>query len=172
MLVVTRRQRPTADELEVWRRLLVVHSRAVQRLDRSLRAAHGLPLEWYDVLVQVHEAGGRASMGALAEATLISASNCTRLVDRMVAAGLLTRAVDPDDARVKHAVLSPAGRAMLRRAARTHLDDVHHHVTSKLVGDRPAAVRSFLDDVLASFAAPAVPDGGEQRPGQSRRAPG
>lgn len=52
-------------------------------------------------------------MGDLAEALVISRGGLTKLVDRLVRAGLLQRAFCEVDRRVSYATLSPAGREML-----------------------------------------------------------
>ena len=44
---------------------------------------------WYDVLLQLHEAGGRLRMQELADRVLLHKSSISRLVDRMEAAGLV-----------------------------------------------------------------------------------
>ena len=142
---MARGARPTDDDLATWRSFLRVHRRLGERLDLELRERHDLPLEWYDVLLQLSEAGGRLRMGALADAVLISAPNCTRLVDRMVGAGLVARVVDPGDARARLAVLTPEGRTRLRRAAPTHLAGIADHLTRHLDDDS----RMALDVLLA-----------------------
>lgn len=142
---MSRAARPSDSEIATWRAFLRLHRRLVERLDHELRERHDLPLEWYDVLLQISEAGGRMRMGALADAVLISAPNCTRLVDRMEVVGLVERVVDPDDARARLAALTPKGRAKLRRAAPTHLEGIATHLTRHLDDD----TRVALDELLA-----------------------
>lgn len=119
---------PDADTLDAWRSLLEAHRRVTDALDADLRHEHGLSLEWYDVLFQLHDHGGRLRMNELADELLVSRSNCTRLVDRMSRAGLVERIDDPDDGRGRHAVLTAEGRRRFRRAARTHLDGIETYV--------------------------------------------
>ena len=54
-------------------------------------------------------------MHELAEKTVISRSNLTRLVDRLEAAGLVVRERAPEDRRGAFAVLTAQGRAMRRK---------------------------------------------------------
>jgi DNA-binding MarR family transcriptional regulator len=119
--VVVTEPHPSPDRLEAWRAFLGAHASTIRVLDQELQAEHALPLTWYDVLVQLSEAGGRLRMGDLAEAVLLTRYNCTRLVDRMTTAGLLDRQTDPDDARVRWAVLTDRGNALLHEAAPTHM---------------------------------------------------
>jgi DNA-binding MarR family transcriptional regulator len=136
-MVVAASPRPSSSVLAAWRALLVGHAALVDRLDAELRAAHDLPLDWYDVLFQLHEAGGSRSMGELAEAVLIGPSNCTRLVDRLVVAGLVERRRGSADSRMVEAVLTTSGRRLQRRAAVTHLRGVQTHLGA------------FVDDAFA-----------------------
>lgn len=117
----------------MWRSLLRLHARATRLLEAELLREHDLPLAWYDVLVQLVEAPGRRlRMNELAERVLFSRSGLTRLVDRMVQAGLVRREPVADDARGFWSVLTDAGHERLRRAAGTHLRGIHEHVTGRI----------------------------------------
>ena len=54
-------------------------------------------------------------MGDLAEALVITRGGLTKLVDRLVKAGLLERTFCETDRRVSYATLLPAGRRAARR---------------------------------------------------------
>jgi len=145
---VARRDRPSPAGLAAWEGFLRTHLALTRRLDDELVERHGLPLDWYDVLVQLHDAGGEATMGELATRLLISPSTCTRVVGRMEGAGLVERRVDPVDARVRHARLTRSGAARLREAAITHLRGVQRHFgrfvpddAAETLRDRFAAMR-------------------------------
>jgi DNA-binding MarR family transcriptional regulator len=146
---VPRRARPDADGLRAWRAFLHAHQTLVERLDRELVEQHDLPLSWYDVLVQLHEAERELTMGEIAERLLISPSTCTRVVDRMVAAELVSRRIDPDDARVRHIGVTPAGRARLRVAAATHLAGIERHFAGHLAAD-PSRLAAQFEAMIAS----------------------
>lgn len=119
-------------------------------MDDDLQAKHELPFEWYDVLVQLLEAGGRRTMGNLASALLISPSNCSRLVDRLSAKGLVRREADEDDGRVKHAVLTDSGFTALKEASPTHMNGVDHYFTSFL-GDDVDSMRELFTQILGAL---------------------
>jgi DNA-binding MarR family transcriptional regulator len=131
-------------QLAAWRAFLEAHALTVETLTRELREAEDLPLTWYDVLVQLHEAAeGRLRMQELADAVLLSKSGVTRLVDRMEQAGLVARARCTDDRRGTFAALTPAGRQRLRDTAPTHLKGVAEHFAA-LFDDEEAAVLEGL----------------------------
>lgn len=120
-------------ELRAWRGLLTTHAALVKALDAELEREHGLPLSSYEVLMHVADAeGGCMRMHELAQRGLISRSGLTRLVDRLVRDGYLTRRACPDDARGSFAVLTPAGREKLNAARHTHLTGVRQLFLSRL----------------------------------------
>lgn len=94
-------------------------------MGRELEADTGLPLSWYDVLLQLAEAPRhRLRMAQLADTVLLSRSGLTRLVDRLEEEGLVRREPSPGDARGTFTVLTKAGMRRLREAAPTHLAGV------------------------------------------------
>ena len=100
-----------------WRSFLQAHSVVVSRVEGLLQHSSGLPFTWYDVLFQLSEApDGRLRMHELAEAVLLSRSGLTRSVDRIEAAGLVTRQAIPGDRRSTHVVITDAGRQKLAAA--------------------------------------------------------
>jgi DNA-binding MarR family transcriptional regulator len=133
---------PTPAKLAAWRGFLEAHTRVTEVLARELRDEEGLPLAWYDVLVQLQEAPGRQlRMQELAAAILLSKSGLTRLVDRMEKEGLVRRAACPDDRRGVLCELTDAGYDTLRRTSRTHLRGIEAHFASHL-DDHEAEVLS------------------------------
>jgi DNA-binding MarR family transcriptional regulator len=119
--------------LEAWRTFLVAHARLTRRLDEELRAEHGLTLAEYDALLQLAQSPDRRlRMSQLAEAVILSRSGVTRLIDRLVADGLVERSICQTDARGAEAVLTHAGLDRLRHAATTHLRGIDQYFLSVL----------------------------------------
>jgi DNA-binding MarR family transcriptional regulator len=113
------------EELAAWRGFLRVHAALTRELDAELAAAHGLPLSSFEVLLILQRApGGEMRMSELAASVLLSRSGLTRLVDRLVGAGLLERRQCEDDARGYNAAITAAGRQVFREARATHLTGV------------------------------------------------
>jgi DNA-binding MarR family transcriptional regulator len=116
----------------IWRSYLRSHGEMVRRLGHDLSVEANMPLGWYDVLLQLAEADGhRLRMAELADLVLLSRSGLTRLVDRLVAEGLVTREPFPGDARGLYTVLTDAGMARLRAAAPIHLAGIRRYWLSK-----------------------------------------
>ena len=108
--------------LEAWRSYLQSHASIVRALDAELLAAHGMTARDYEVLLYLSQAENRRlPMSALAESTMLTRSGITRLVDGLVAGGLVERISCPNDARVSYAKLTEAGYEKLREAGCTHV---------------------------------------------------
>ena len=120
-------------DLAAWRAFIEAHARLTNTLEGELRGQAGMPLQWYDVLVQLSETqDGRRRMQELARRVLFSRSGLSRLIDRMQAAGLVTREGDPRDGRGTYACLTGEGRMALRRAAPVHLRGIETHFLDHL----------------------------------------
>lgn len=107
-----------------WRAFLEAHARTVRQLETELEEMTGLPLTWYDALVQLHEAGGMLRVSELAGRVLLSRSATTRFVDRLEREGLIERRPCGEDRRGTEVWLTEHGYTTLRRAAPVHLDGV------------------------------------------------
>jgi DNA-binding MarR family transcriptional regulator len=129
----------------VWRSFLRAHARVVGELEGELNARAGLPLSWYDVLLQLAEAPHRRlRMSELADRVLLSRSGLTRLVDRLQAAGLVRREADPNDARGTFTVLTDAGLVRLRAAAPVHLSGIQQRWLSHFSHDELVELGELL----------------------------
>jgi DNA-binding MarR family transcriptional regulator len=136
--------------LAAWSTFLQAHARVVRELERELQAEQDLALTDYDVLVQLAAADDRRlRMSELADRLLLSRSGATRLVDRLVADGLVERVLCESDRRGQWAALTDAGLARLRRAAPTHLRGVATHFLDRLSPDDLAALERMLDRVVS-----------------------
>jgi len=148
----------------VWRDFLRAHAAVTRALEDELAAEKVLPLTWYDVLVQLVEAPGRRlRMTELADRVLLSRSGLTRLVDRLVNAGLVERQPCPDDARGTFCVLTAAGFARLRDAAPVHLRGIHEHMTSLIRPEELAVLGAVLRRIGDAHQIPSAPEQPERR---------
>ena len=106
-------------------RLVEAHSRLGKQLGRSLENQAGVPHAWFEVLLRISRAdGGHVSMSALAQQVALTSGGVTKLVDRMIDAGLVERVPCPTDRRVQFAALTPQGNDALQRAAHVHAADL------------------------------------------------
>ena len=129
--------------------LVRVHRRLNDTLGRELEQSVGIPLVFFDVLIHVGAAPeGRLTMSRLSTDVALTTGGITRLVDRMVGAGLVARENCPNDRRSIHVVLTPEGRAVLERAIAAHMDGIERHLMAHLDGSDRAALESALNKVL------------------------
>jgi DNA-binding MarR family transcriptional regulator len=120
-------------ELAAWRGMLEVHARVTQQLDAQMHAEHGLSVSAYEVLMFVADAPEhRMRMSEIAQRVLLSRSGCTRLVDRLVNQGYVTRCADATDGRGLHAQLTDAGLDKVAAARRTHHEGIRRFFLDRL----------------------------------------
>ncbi len=114
----------TQDHIRMWRSFLETHSTVVKYLERRMQEQHSLPLAWWDVLQQLADGPeGRLRMGDLADSVLLTRSGITRLVDRMIVAGLVAREPCPGDRRGYYAVITQLGRDTIEKLGPDHSKD-------------------------------------------------
>ena len=112
--------------LEAWRSYLQSHASILRVLDAELLAEHGMTTRDYEVLLYLSQAPDRRlPMSVLAESTMLTRSGITRLVDGLVAGGLIERVSCPSDARISYAMLTDSGYEKLRRAGCSHVASIH-----------------------------------------------
>jgi DNA-binding MarR family transcriptional regulator len=146
------RARPTRDELAAWRAFLEAHHAVMAVLGDELEEI-GLPIGFYDVLVQLTEAEpGGLRMADLARRVLLSKSGLTRLVDRMVGQGLVRRRPSPEDGRGFYVVVTQFGRSALRRTSPHHLRGIANHFTSLLTDDELRVIANAMTRVAEKAA--------------------
>jgi DNA-binding MarR family transcriptional regulator len=151
----TRSPELSDQQFEAWKAFIRAQSELVQTLNQELEADQGIPLTFFDVLAQLSLAGGRLRMSELADAVVISRSGVTRLVDRMVRAGLVRREACPEDRRSMYATITPEGKRALARARPSHLRGVAEHFGRHLSDDEAKTLAAALGRMAPS------PDGGE-----------
>jgi DNA-binding MarR family transcriptional regulator len=136
------------DRVIAWKLFLESYRRVLDTLDDELRSERGLPLTWYDVLIQLFNAPDhRLRMNQLAERILLSKSGLTRLIDRMEEAGLVERASSPKDRRGSFAVLTPGGEQAFREAAPVHLDGIEKHFACHLTATETKTLIRALEKI-------------------------
>jgi DNA-binding MarR family transcriptional regulator len=132
--------------LEAWRSYLQSHASIVRELDAELVAAHAMTTRDYEVLLYLAQAPERKlPMSALATSTMLTRSGITRLVDGLVAAGLIERMACDTDARVSYARLTDLGYERLRGAGCTHIRSIkrlfHEHFSDQEIEQLAALLR-------------------------------
>ena len=141
------------EQLAAWRSFLEVHSAVIGALEREILEEEGFPLTWYEVLVHLSEAPERRlHHQVLAKSVLLSRSGVTRLVDRMVEAGLVAREPDPNDRRASYVAMTRNGEDTLKRAAPGHVRSVWKHFIRHLNAEEIPMLTSIFSRLLQGQA--------------------
>lgn len=132
---------------------------AHRRLDRafnsSLEQACGISGPFFEVLLRIGRSpGGRLNMSELACQLGLTSGGTTRLVDRVVTAGLVERESCPSDRRVQWVVLSNAGGRKLDEALAVHLADLQHEMFDRLDPAELTVLERALDKLRAGDELP------------------
>jgi len=136
---------------DAWGALTRTHAAVSQRLQEALAQGDYPPLPWYEVLAAVAEAPEeRMRMGDLAEALVITRGGLTKLVDRLVKAGLLERTFCETDRRVSYATLCPAGRDLLAEMRPVIVGELEVAFAANLSVAQANELRDNLDRVRGS----------------------
>ncbi len=132
--------------LDAWRALLNAHAAMTRHIEDALSEAGLPPLGWYDVLWPVYDAPDqRLRMRELSERVVtISRSGLTRLVDRIVDAGLLDREPTPGDRRGTDVVITAAGKDLLKKMWPVYAEVVNAYFAKPLPQSRAEALRDTL----------------------------
>ncbi|SNS32572.1 DNA-binding transcriptional regulator, MarR family [Actinoplanes regularis] len=132
-------------QLQHWRTFIEASWALHTTLEDELRAATGLSMNDYHVLIALAEAPDRRiRMGELANRLVFSPSRITYQISSMVKRGLVEKVSCPGDRRGFEAVLTERGFAALRDAAPAHLKTVRQNFIDQLDDEELAVVgRAF-----------------------------
>jgi DNA-binding MarR family transcriptional regulator len=138
---------PSPEALAAWRVFFECALALPDILDAELGAAVDLPFRWYDVLVQLEDVDNGIPMNEVASRILTSKSGLTRVIDKMTAAGLVSRERPEDNRRVVLVSITPEGRSTLQAARRVHRDGIRRHFTEHLSDAELTKLARVLDKV-------------------------
>ena len=135
-------------ELDLPRVLTQVERGISARLGAALKTAGSTVEEWRVISLLADDAGH--TMSELAEYALLPAPTLTKLVDRLVSAGLVYRRVDEADRRRVQAFLAEPGRATLDRLT-VAIEDEWRRVQDELGREELALLGALLTRMSAGL---------------------
>ena len=115
-------------------------------LEDGLRPG-GVPIEQYRVL-EVLAASEPCAMGEIASQSLIEPPTLTKIVDKMVADGLVYRAPDSNDRRRVLILTAPDGKTLYKRL-RIVSRAQEQRLTELLETERAAELRNLLRELIS-----------------------
>jgi DNA-binding MarR family transcriptional regulator len=124
---------PSQQTISTWARLVRVQQTALAAVESDLKAAGFPPLAWYDALLELSRApAGRLRPLELERAMLLPQYGTSRLIERLVNAGLVVREACPADRRGQVIAVTEAGRALQKNMWAAYAPAIQRHVGSKL----------------------------------------
>src|SRR4051795_324202 len=138
---------PSPERLRAWRLYFESALALIDVLDAELERDAGIPMRWYDALVQLEDIPEGLRMNELAERILYSKSGFTRVVDRMGKGGLLRRVRPENDRRSILIVLTDQGRDTMERARSYHRDGIERHFSQHLSAHEVKTLTRALEKI-------------------------
>ena len=132
-----------------WLGLLQAHAELTRSLDAELQAEHGVSLSAYEMLSRLALCpNGYMRMSDLAQATGLSLSRVSRLVDQMQERALVSRKSCDSDSRIVYAAIEDGGRALVRRAQETFFSVVDERFFGRLSCAEVEQLGSLLERLV------------------------
>jgi DNA-binding MarR family transcriptional regulator len=138
-----------------WRAYLESTILLFEALDRQLQRDAGMPHAYFEILVRLSEAEGRAlRMSELADDTHSSRSRLSHAVARLEERGWVVRQDCETDRRGQLAVLTDTGFAVLEAAAPGHVEAVRRYVIDRLAPEQVAQLTAIGETIVAATREP------------------
>ena len=148
----------TPEEQDAWRSFMAGCRALFTAVDAQLQRDAGMPLAYYEILVQLSEAPGRAlRMSQLAEAASASKSRASHAVARLEERGWVRRADCPTDRRGQVAELTDEGYAVLVATAPGHVAQVRTSLFDGLTAEQVAQLKAIGDTMAAACGGRPIP---------------
>ncbi|WP_061962434.1 MarR family winged helix-turn-helix transcriptional regulator [Demequina flava] len=144
------RRNKTVAANHAWESSMTAHAVLMRRF-AAQDVWESLSQREYDVLYTLSKADGPMRLTALSDNVLLSQPALSRMVDRLVSRGLVSRCADPGDARASHLSLTPDGVALQRSVGRKHGAAVAATMTAALSDDDLATLER-INRTLISHA--------------------
>ena len=163
----------SAGEQVTWRAFVGACHAFFAAVDAQLQRDTGIPLAYYEILVQLSETPGRTlRMSQLAEATSASKSRISHAVARLEERGWVRRTDCPTDRRGQLAELTDEGYAVLVAAAPGHVEQVRRTLFDALTPEQADQLRAIAGQILAAAGSPPSCEDDAIRPGSGRAGTG
>jgi DNA-binding MarR family transcriptional regulator len=145
----------SADEQVTWRSFVGTCHAFFAAIDAQLQRDAGMPLAYYEILVQLSEAPGRSlRMSQLAQATAASKSRASHAVARLEERGWVRRTECPTDRRGQVAELTDEGYAVLAAAAPGHVEQVRRTLLDPLTPEQVEQMAGITRAIMAAVGTP------------------
>ncbi len=137
-------------EQRMWLTLVRSFGTLEQKLSADMEQENGLPMAWYDVLVALYhyDTDDGMCMNQLADTIMMSNSGLTRLIDRIIEAGLIERN-RAKDRRMVFVSLTTVGKQRIESVFPQHQQRVKDYFLSHLSDDEMSIIQQVFQRVLS-----------------------
>lgn len=140
----------TPAQSSAWQLFLKTHIVLLERTEQALKQANLPELAWYDVLWALEEScNHRLRLHELADKLVLRRSNLTRLIDRMVQAGLVERETCESDRRGAFAVITAAGLKLRKEMWQVYSQSIQTQFAQNLSDEQTALLTQVFSNLLA-----------------------
>ncbi|WP_146592423.1 MarR family winged helix-turn-helix transcriptional regulator [Puniceibacterium confluentis] len=135
----------TPATIAAWTTLMTVSRTLLEQVEGALKA-EGLPsLSWYDALLEIEKSGTEGIRPyALKSKLLLPQYGTSRLLDRLVAAGLIERLSCDDDKRGYSVRITEDGRKLRRDMWPVYRDTLRGNFEDRLTDEEIKTLNSLL----------------------------
>jgi DNA-binding MarR family transcriptional regulator len=119
-------------DAEAWFGLLHAQGALVREVDAALLAEHRLPLSAYELLFRLGANPEGLAVSELGRVVMLSPSRVSRVVDDLVALGLVERRRCDTDARISYVGITDKGRDAIPAIDATFAAAVRRHFIDRL----------------------------------------
>lgn len=134
------------EQTVAWMGLLSTHRHLTRGFSKAVEVRTGLSPTALGLLGRLHQDDdGRIRISALAEDIGLSLSRTSRVIDLLVERGYVVRVQCPEDARATNAVLTEAGRSIIRDAQDASNAWVHEHFFAHVTDEEVAVLAGVFE---------------------------
>ncbi|HMH59104.1 MAG TPA: MarR family transcriptional regulator [Galbitalea sp.] len=138
--------------VSAWESLFRAQVTVLRQLGREFPSGE-ISFNEYDVLFNLsRQDGRRLRVRDLSRHLLLTQPSVSRMVDRLVAKGFVTKESDPVDGRGTFVCLTDDGYALYRRVAVTHARSIERHLGSALSAEELGALQALTERIRTSVA--------------------
>ncbi len=141
---------PNQTTVRAWIELNRAQRNLLEQISQSLKDANLPPLEWYDVLYELHKAGKDGlRQFEIGELVLLSKHNLSRLIDKLEQEQLVRRESCVSDGRGNHVLITKQGTIALRQIWPVYGSCLQRHIGAVLTDEESQYLAMLLGKLNA-----------------------
>ena len=136
--------------ITTWVKLQRFERHLLNVIAKNLRLAKLPPLTWHDVLWELEKApGSKLHPSQIEELILLSQYNVSRLIDRLVSRGYVTRETCGGDKRRQWIIITEQGRQLRQKIWPVYIRSMEQHFAQLLSVHEKKQLATIIDKLLS-----------------------